>query len=280
VGRNRRVPVGGRGSGPRAGGWAVGAALTIGAGLALWPGARDAVRRHPYFTVREVVIGRHAHLSPARVGALAGIQPGMSIWDVDRAAAEERLSREPWVRSAWVRRELPGRIVIRVREHRPVAIVAAGRSDPGLYYVAAHGHVFAAVGPEDPRDFPYLTGLTAADLRGAAPLAPRALRRALTLLRLVERGRWLAAAGLGEVSEIHVDAARGLTLSPTRPPVRIELGWGGFEAKLARLSAVMRLWAGQQGEIAAVSLVFDDQVVVRTRPRPQPPAAGGHAART
>jgi len=52
---------------------------------------------------------------------------------------------------------------------------------------------------------------------------------------------------------------------PVRPAVPIELGWTGFAEKLGRVPRVLALWAGREGEIAVVSLLFDDEVIVRTR---------------
>ncbi|HZP40824.1 MAG TPA: FtsQ-type POTRA domain-containing protein [Candidatus Binatia bacterium] len=237
-----------------------------------WPAVRDAARRHPYFAVREVVVANHRHLSAEAIRAVAGVVPGMSIWDVDEEAVVARLRREPWVRAARVRRELPHRVVLQVHEFRPVAILATADPEPALYYVAAHGRVFARVEPGDPRDFPYVTGLGAADLDGHAALAPRALRRALLLAHLIDRLHLVGPDGPAAVSEIHVDPVRGLTVLPTRPAVPFELGWGGFEQKLARLPEVMAYWTGREAEIAGVSLVFDDEVIVRTRP-PKPAAS-------
>jgi hypothetical protein len=99
------------------------------------------------------------------------------------------------------------------------------------------------------------------------------VRRALNLLRLLEH----RPSGLGLVSEVHLDRRRGLTLLPTRPTVPIELGWGDFETKLGRLPTVLGLWAGRESEIAGVSLLFDDAVIVRTRPQ-APHATGSRGA--
>jgi hypothetical protein len=227
--------------------------------VAAWPPLWAAVRRHPYFAVREIVVRRTGHLAPEAIRAAAGIEPGMSIWDVDAAAVEARLCRTPWVRSARVRRELPGRVVIQVHAFRPVAILALADTGPArFYYLAAGGRIFAPVGAGDPRDLPYVTGLGTADLDG--PTGPRAIRRALHLLRLAAR----APEGLGAVSEVHVVPGRGLTLLAERPRVPIEMGWGGFEEKLARLGRVLPLWRGREAEMAAVSCVFAEQVIVRT----------------
>ena len=235
--------------------------VVVAAGLAL----REPVRRHPYFAVREVVLRHHGRLKAATLRRMAGIEPGMSIWDVDLARAKAGLEAEPWVRSAEVRRELPHRVVIRVREHRPVAIVTVADPARALYYVAPNGHIFASVGASDSHDFPYLTGLGAAELNGREATGPRAVRHALALLRLMQREH----ARLGAISEIHIDRARGLTLLPVRPPLPIELGWGRYERKLDHLAAVLRLWTGREAQMTSVTCVFEDQIVVRTRV-PQP----------
>lgn len=226
-----------------------------------WPLVRDTARRHPYFALQEAVVRGRRRLPAATIRDAAGITPGMSIWDVDCDRAESRLRDEPWVRSARVRRELPHRVVIQVREERPLAILATGESPPALYYVGAHGHIFAPVVAGDPRDFPYLTGLGAADLGEGAVIGTRAVRRALALMRLLARD----GKGLGTISEIHIDRARGLTVLPVRPALAIEIGWGDFAAKLGRLPPVLAMWAGREAEIASVSLLFDDEVVMRTR---------------
>lgn len=239
-----------------------------------WPATFAAVRGHRYFAVREVLVRNTRRLAADRVRDVARIVPGMSIWDVDPAAAEDRLRVEPWIRAARVRRHLPHRVVIAVREHRPVAILAVKDPRPALYYVAAHGRIFAPVTPRGPHDFPYVTGLGARDLTPGATIGPRALRRALALVRVANRAR-----GVESVSEVHVDPVRGLTLMPVRPPVPIEVGWGGWDRKLARLPPVLKLWAGRLDDVAAVSLVFGDDVIVRTKTdKPRPATARARKA--
>jgi POTRA domain, FtsQ-type/Cell division protein FtsQ len=184
----------------------------------------------------------------------------MSIWEVDGRAAAARLLEESWVRSADVRRELPHRVLVQVREERPAAILTAAGSKPGLYYVSSHGRIFAPLAPGDPRDFPYLTGFRSEELDGEGAFGPRAMRRALALLRVTARG----AGNLGRVSEIHVDRRRGLVLLPVWPTVPVEVGWDRFAEKLAQLPRILELWKGREAELAGVSLLFEDEVIVRT----------------
>src|SRR5439155_7820276 len=108
------------------------------------PPVRDAARRHPYFAVREVVVRDHHRLPADEVRAAAGVTPGMSIWDVDAAAAAARLATHRWIRAARVRRQLPSRVVIDVRDVPPLAIVAL-EDGHGEYYVSPHGRALAPV---------------------------------------------------------------------------------------------------------------------------------------
>ena len=251
--RNRRRPPVGR-AGVRVALAVLPALVLVGAALAVWPWARAAIRRHPYFALTEVVVRDVRRLTADEVRVAAGIEPGMSVWDVDAGAAETRLRRYEWVRSARVRRELPHRVTIHVREERPAAIIVTDKGEE--YYVSGRGHVFARLRRGDARDLPSITGVPGPDAGRADLAGSRALHRALLLVR--------RANGI-VVSEVHVDRMRGLTLMPVSPAVPIELGWNGFDEKLRRFARVMALWAGRETEIAGVSLLFDDEVIVRSR---------------
>jgi cell division protein FtsQ len=252
--------------------WAL-SGVGLGAGLLVGlPWVREVVHRHPYFAVREVVVRHRGALPPDELRAVAGVEVGSNIWDVDVDAVETRLLTHGWVRSALVRRELPNRIVLDVRANRPTAILAVADETPGLYYLAANGRIFTPVAPADRPDLPFVTGLTRADLTGGGAFGPRAVRRALSLLR-----RAAALRELGPVSEVHVDRERGLTLMPMRAVLPIELGWGTYDAKLARLAEVLPRWAGREAEVQHVSCVFPDEVIVRLQGRSggKPGSRGG-----
>lgn len=234
--------------------------------VALAPAAIDAARHHDYFAVHEIALQHRGRLAPETLRAAIAIEPGTSIWDVDTDAVTARVRGLPWVRTVRVRRQLPDRIVVRVREHRPAAIVALDGGE--LYYVAANGRIFAAVGSTDGRDLPYVTGIGREDLDGRRGFGPRAVHRALGLLRLVARD----ARPLGAISEVHVDAGTGLTLHPMEPAVPIVLGWGGYQEKLARVQTVLPLWQGRYAELREVTCEFEDEVIVRLREPHKAPA--------
>ena len=238
----------------------VGSTLVVALVLVPWLGR--VARTHPYFAVHEVAVRHRGRLDPDTIRRLAGIEIGTNVWQVAPEDAETRLLTNGWIRTAQVRRELPDRVTIHVREHRPVAILAVADESPGLYYVAANGRIFAPVVAGDARDLPFVTGLARADLGGGGAYGPRAVRRALELARHAAR-----APGIATVSEVHVDRKDGLVLMPTRPALPIAIGWGDYDAKLARVAEVLPYWTGREGELASVSCVFDDEVIVRTRAR-------------
>lgn len=251
---------------PRAVGFAAAALLAV----TLVPALLAAAGRHPYFRVDRIEL-RHVGRTPdGELRAVLAPAERQSIWQVDTAALEARLRAVPWVRQASVRRVFPDRLIVRVREHRPVAILATGEPARGFYYVARDGRIFAPVGTHDGRDLPYLTGLGREELDGRRSFGPRAIRRALGLLRLVERH----APQLGPVSEVHIGRDGDLTLLPTRPAIPIALGPAPDAAMLARVVRVLPQWAGREAELAGLR-VFDDQVIVRTR---APRAAGAPGA--
>jgi cell division protein FtsQ len=255
--------------------WGLTAAGTVLVVALVIPWFGRVARRHPYFAVREVAVRHVGHLEPEAIRTLAGIDVGTNVWDVDPEVAETRLLTNGWIRWAHVRRVLPDRVVVQVREHRPIAILAVADESPGLYYLAANGRIFAPVATGDVRDLPFVTGLTRNDLAGSDAFGPRAVRRALALLRRAARH-----PAVGTVSELHVDREAGLTLMPVRPALPIEIGWGEYDAKLARLTEVLPLWSGREAELRNVTCVFGDDVDVRTRAvRPAKPGAGGTDAR-
>jgi cell division protein FtsQ len=229
--------------------------------LVSWPTVRTRVCAHPYFALREVVVQRRGHATEETILRHAGLRLGTTIWDVDAATIEARLLELPWIRTARVRRELPNRVVIRIREYRPLAIVRIDDAERSLFYLAADGRIFAPVDRRDGRDLPYVSGLARADLEAGSGRGPQAIREALLALAAAA----VHASTFGPISEVHVDAERGVTMVPTTPAVPVHLGHGAFDAKLARAAEILPRWVDRQDDVRSVSCEFEDQVIVRLR---------------
>ncbi len=226
-------------------------------------GLRTAVREtssfiltHPYFTVREVKVLGAEKIKGADIVVMSGLGPDTPIWTIDPVEVEERVRQHPWVKRVLIRRELPGRLVIRIEEWEPGGIVALDK----LYYVADDGVVFKALDEQDSVDFPFITGLRAAGLSPRDPGTREKLAEALSFGRTVER----TTLGL---SEIRFQPGGGIVLYPVSYTVPFHMGWGDWSAKLERLRWFVREFPGQGARFEAVDVSFKGQVVARPRGR-------------
>lgn len=98
---------------------------TIGGALLLWYGTPQLLRRLEFFRVRRVEIAGLQYLAPAKVIGALQLDPRASVFD-DLLAAGTAVRTLPGVRSAVVRRRLPGTLEIIVEEAVPVALAPRG----------------------------------------------------------------------------------------------------------------------------------------------------------
>jgi len=235
----------------------LGSSLAIIAGT-WWaaPRAWRAIHDHPYFAIRQITVRGTSRLSRAQLLGWAGVHAGSSIWDASPDPVRARLLEHADLADADVRRDFPHRLVISVHERNPLAIAVLD----DLYYVDRGGHLMDRLRDSDSRDLPLITGLSMAEMNGRGLLF---LQRATRLIRLCLR------EGCGDsVSEVNVDADRGVTIIPLHRPVAILLGWGDWRTKLARTTRVLAAWEGQESRLAQLDATFANQVIVRLRQQP------------
>lgn len=227
-----------------------------------------ALRTHPYFAITHFAVRGIGPLLTKQdlFGWLGVSEQNARIWDVPPRRVRARLELHPLIARASVRREFPNSFEIEVRERRPHAIVLLDR----LYYVGRNGDVLLPLAATHDPDYPIITGLST---RTTAGYRTWALRRALRLNRLCER-----MSCFGGISEIHVDAARGMVLYPTRPRVPIVLGWGSWREKIKRAERVLESWTERERQLGWLDLRYRNQVVARPRD-PGATEKGGRPAR-
>jgi cell division protein FtsQ len=252
--------------------WAsLGAVLGLALAGGVWAAhahAAAALREHPYFAIRHLVInGCGPGLAPDDVRAWLGLGDDTTLWQASPAPLRARLESHPYIAHASVRRQFPGRLEIVVREREPQAIAVLD----GLYYVDRSGVTFGPLRPNDSRDYPFITGLDAAMADG-----PRtwALRRALRLLRRCDRDPCI-----GALSEVHLGDRRGVVVFPAAPRVPVVVGWGSWPAKLERAQRALDAWDGVAERLASLDVRFRNQVVVTLRQAPAPPPPSGPGPR-
>jgi cell division protein FtsQ len=97
-----------------------------------------AVAASPLFHVRDVRVRGNRHLSTSEVVRLAGIGTDDNLLTVQPSRVLKGLTRNPWVRTAEIRRELPWTLVVTVEERRPVGWL---RTPRGIAVIAGDGTV-------------------------------------------------------------------------------------------------------------------------------------------
>ncbi len=177
--------------------------------------------------------------------AASGVD-GVNIFRIDPRRVAERVSQVTGIADATVHVQLPGRVVISVREHVPLV---AWQSITTTTWVAETGSVVPAGGDLPP--------LKLIDTSGAAAGADGRLRPAV-----LENLKALRAAGL-EVTELYYGAREGLYF-------RSADGWtvylgneGQMSAKLAALEEIKKSNPLGKTPIRIVDLRFDGRAQIR-----------------
>src|SRR5262245_61541901 len=214
----------------------------------------------PLFGARAILVRGNVALEADRVVRLAGLEMGVNVAHLDVAAAETRLRRDPWVADASIRRDLPGTIVIEIRERRPMAAVRGGPILAGDGTVLPGAEPVGSAGQRLPEIVPSFGELDPIAAAGAAEAlaAMRASLRRLVAAVVVEPDRSLA---------IHL-----------RTGVRVDYGVpDDLWAKGASLRAVLD-WADREGsELTRVDVTVSSAptaILVGTvipAPVPEPP---------
>jgi cell division protein FtsQ len=93
--------------------------------------AASAITFTPVFGARRIDVTGNRTLETEEVLAAAGLELGVNVAHLDTRAVEDRLRADPWVEEAIVERDLPGTIVVRVRERVPVATLLGGTAVAG-----------------------------------------------------------------------------------------------------------------------------------------------------
>lgn len=181
-----------------------------------------------YFEIREISVRGVRELTEKDIMALAKVRLGSNILSVNAQAIAERIAANAWVKHIYVGRELPDRLVLDVRERRPVAMV---RHSGTFYLMDGHGYAFKKLSGADNVDLAILSGVNVQE-KTLPPIAGQALKL-LELLSDTERYGFI-----GAVSEMQISEVFGVSLV-TEKGLHVKLGHDQFEEKLRQLAVVL-----------------------------------------
>jgi cell division protein FtsQ len=211
------------------------------AGYLLSAAARSA------FVVKEVVFSGNVHLSDDELRTLAGIKGGESLLTLSSADVYRKISATPWIRSVVVRKEFPGRLLIRVKETEPFALLdMKGR----LFIVDERGKMLEELRESSMPFLPIISG----DPFGNKEVFSDAIR----LVRAVKETGLMARK-----NRIEIIAQRLNEIAVNLDGVVIKVGAGDYEEKLSRLTELEEEINARHIPVDYIDLRFANRVVVK-----------------
>lgn len=206
-------------------------------------------------------------LAEEEILRLAGVKGGEDLFAVDLFAVRDRVRANMYVQEVSVKRDVPDRIVIRVTERTPAALLAG---EPALY-LDREGIVLPPARSRSLFDLPVISGAGAgARLAPGSPARHPAVAEALDILATAER---IGDDAYRRISEVRLDGERDIILYTAESGVPVVFGRGDVAVKLAKFEAFWREVVRPVGAFALeyVDLRYRDQVVVRWKQAPPAP---------
>jgi len=212
----------------------------------------------PYFKIKGVEIAGCKKVNRSHILKKMGITEETNILDLSLRKINQEIESIPWIERASIRRSLPDRLVVRIWEHEPRALIHLDH----LYYLNRAGKAFKKIQPGDDLNFPVITGLSQTRFLKESPRAQEMVVRVLAVLDLIEQNK--APFHLSQVSEIQVNEGDGLSLLVNQGSLKINLGLSSYQEKFRRLNVVRDDLEkrGKWKRVKWIDLDLGDRVVV------------------
>jgi cell division protein FtsQ len=194
------------------------------------------------FAISEVEVRGSTVLTADEVRELLPFRRGDIIFRASTGKAEAALAALPWIAGVDVRRELPHRIVVDVRERTAAAVVAADE----LYLVDAAGRPFkrAAVERGEGKGLPIVSGVPRDLYKTAPDEAAARVRRGLDVLAAWSAPSDDARPAAGEIA---IEPS-GTTVFTYDSAVAVRLGAAEGDVLAARLARFDATWSSLSPE--------------------------------
>ncbi len=208
--------------------------------------------------VAAVSVAGATHAPPDSLRALARVDTGAVLYDIEPALVEDRVRRHPWVQDASVMRLPTGTLRISVTERTPAALAMTADGAPA-FYVDRYGFCMPLPDSAD-YDVPLLYGLADAYVP-TQPVAHTAVRDLLEALA--------ASEARDVVAELTVQPDSSLQLytrpTPVHDAIRVEMGRDAFPRKMRRLQAFWKqaVQPRPSTQFSVIDLRFDSQIVTK-----------------
>jgi len=229
------------------------AALALAFGIQQLPWERLTDR---FWVLGEARVEGYHYLDPDAILAIAGIEPGQSLFDLDRRAARQALQLHPRIEHAEVSRLWLRGVRVRVIERVPLLLVRHGQP----WEMDSTGTLLEPLANGVVADAPLLAGASFANYPEGSCIATPEVRRAVAWARM------LASPELqlvGQTSEIDVSEERTTSLLLLDGTRVMAPDWPLGVRDLSALRVVLADLKQRGTPAREVDLRFHDQLIVR-----------------
>jgi cell division protein FtsQ len=255
----------------------IAAALLI---FATW-GGREVLRRFLWengdFLIKELDVRTDGPLPRNEIITMAGALEGVNIFTVNLSEAHRHLSECPQVEEVEIRRELPNRLSIRIRERKPVAWLAdtdkgeAPNTDNAFLLDGDGNLMRPGIVASSAHSLPVIYGSPIRDLRPGTRVENEGVRNALDLLRLNR--------GSTRFDVTSIDIAHDYCIEVTdRRRMKATFGLYQIDAQLARLNRILDHVEMNRRDLATINLMVERNIPVTYLPLDAPTSAPAESA--
>jgi len=196
----------------------------------------------PYFRIKEIVVEGNNRLSSNQILEWANIPLERSIFRVDIKEVTQRISSKSQIKEVEIRRVLPAKILILVKERLPFACLSRKE---GFFEIGEDGVIIKRVG--NPMTLPVIKVANSSSLEKKLKIGVKILHKA-------------EQSGLS-FSEIDIKS-EDVLVGFLKGGVKIYLGKGEHLDYLSYLSSILEISRKEGKEIKYIDLRFDNQVIV------------------
>lgn len=218
----------------------------------------DLITQCEYFQAKTITVIGAKQLTAVEILEQAQMKEGENILSVNLSLMRRRLLTHPWIADAEVKRELPDKMVITIREHEPLALIDLGKR----FLINESGEIFKEWERADPVDLPVICGLDFSDISIPGTSRGMSYDAVISILMIGRSNKGVIPNHF--IRQIIVDPEVGVTMCAFDERKTIRLGYHDYPEKFERLQGILFFLGPMEHfeDFDFVDLMEPDRIVV------------------
>ena len=196
-----------------------------------------------YFKAKNIIVTGNSILDEKNILKQYEINNNTNILSLNLSVLQKNMQIHPWIKEAEIIRDLPDKLIIRIKEQKPVATLDIGRK----FLINDSGKIFKEKSDSDPEILPVITGLKLTDINLSGEAPGNSFSSVISVLKLGEKAKSILPNSI--IKTIEVDQHTGLTLhiidNASFNINQVKLGYKDYNNKYERLKNVLIYLGGK-----------------------------------